>query len=85
VDEVDLSNFSGIPGNPIVVRAHDDFKVTRLSVAVSDGTEIESGEAVETPPNGGRWVYTATSTIPQGTVVCIAVTVATSPAEKERR
>jgi len=84
VDEADLSNYSGMPGNPIVVRAHDDFKVTRLSVTVSDtnGAEIESGEAVETPPNSGRWAYTATSTIPQGTVVRIAVTVSDQPGGK---
>ena len=77
VDEVDLSNYNGAAGDPIVVRAHDDFKVARLLVAVSDtnGVEIENGEAVETP----RWVYTATSTIPQGTVVRIAVTVSDQP------
>jgi hypothetical protein len=46
------------------------------------GAEIESGKAVEIPPNDGRWVYTATSTIPQGTVVRIAVTVSDQPGGK---
>ncbi len=63
------------------MRAHDDFKVTRLLVTVSDasGEEIESGEAVETPPNGGRWVYTAVSSLVQGTTVRIAVIVNDQP------
>ena len=81
VDEVDLSNYNGAAGDVIVVRAHDDFKVARLLVAVSDtnGAEIERGEAVETPLSSGRWVYTATSTIAQGTTVRIAVTVSDQP------
>jgi hypothetical protein len=81
VDEVDLSNYGGTAGDPIVVRAHDDFKVTHLQVAVSDanGQEIESGEAEETPPNGGRWVYTTTSTVPQGNTVRIAVMATDQP------
>ena len=81
IDEVDLSGYSGQAGNPIIVRAHDDFKVTRLLVTVSDssGEEIENGEAVETPPNGGRWVYTAISNLAQGTTVRIAVIVNDQP------
>ena len=81
IDEVDLSGYNGLAGNPIIVRAHDDFKVTRLLVTVSDlsGEEIESGEAVETPPNGGRWVYTAISSLVQGSTVRIAVIVNDQP------
>jgi len=84
IDEVDLSGYSGQAGNPIIVRAHDDFKVTRLLVTVSDssGEEIESGEAVETPPNGGRWVYTAISSLVQGSTVRIAVMVNDQPGGK---
>jgi hypothetical protein len=84
VDEIDLSKYKGTAGNSIVIRAHDDFKVTRLLVAVSDtnGAELESGEAVETPPISGRWVYTATSTAAQGTSVRVAVTVNDQPGGK---
>lgn len=55
--------------------------MTRLLVTVSDssGEEIESGEAVETPPNGGRWVYTALNNLVQGTTVRIAVMVNDQP------
>ena len=81
VDEVDLSNYSGAAGDPIVVRAHDDFKVSSLLVVISDinGGEIESGQAEETPLNGGRWVYTATNIVAQGNIVRIAVTVSDQP------
>ena len=63
------------------MRAHDDFKVANLSVAVSNtnGQEIERGSAIETPPASGRWAYTATSAIPQGTTVRISVTVSDQP------
>jgi hypothetical protein len=81
VDEVDLSSYSGAEGDTIAIRAHDDFKVARLLLTVSDtnGQEIENGEAVETPPTSGRWVYTATEGVPQGTTVRIAVTVSDQP------
>ena len=56
VDEVDLSAYAGEVGNPIVVRAHDDFAVVsvRVSITKSSGEAIESGEAVQTPPNPYR-------------------------------
>lgn len=81
VDEVDLSAYSGAAGDQIVVRAHDDFQVTHLRVNVSDasGVGIESGEAEETPAKSGRWVYTATTAVPAGTNVRIAVTVSDQP------
>jgi hypothetical protein len=81
VDEVDLSNYGGTAGDEIVVYAHDDIKVARLQVAVSDssGEDIESGEAEEAPPNGGRWVYRTVNTVLQGTTVRIAVTATDQP------
>ncbi len=55
---MDLSGYSGAAGDSIVIRAHNDFKVTRRAVIVGDtnGADIESGEAEETPLNSGRWV-----------------------------
>jgi hypothetical protein len=84
VDDIDLSEYNGATGNQIVIRAHDDFKVTRLLVVVSDtnGADIESGEAEETPPTSGRWVYTTASTVAQGTSVRVAVTVSDQPGGK---
>lgn len=81
LDEVDLSEYSGAAGDPIVIRAYDDFKVARLLVTVSDseGQEIESWQAVETPPASGRWVYTASENAAQGITVRIAVTASDQP------
>jgi len=58
VDEVDLSGYTGAVGDPIVIRAHDDFKVTEAHVSVNDanGQTIESGHAAETPAKSGRWI-----------------------------
>jgi len=69
VDEVDLSAYAGAVGDVIAVRASDDFRVTGVRVAVVDagGAALESGDAVETLPDSGRWVYTATAAVPTGT------------------
>jgi hypothetical protein len=81
VDEVDLSGYAGAVGDPIVIRASDDFDVVGVHVALTgaDGNPIESGEAVETPANSGRWVYTATAAVGTGTTVRIAVTATDRP------
>ena len=88
VDEVDLSAYAGQVGNPIMVRAHDDFAVVSVHVSItkSSGEAIESGEAVQTHPNpvqgasrSGRWVYTVMAAVPQGTAVRIAVTASDHP------
>lgn len=81
VDEVDLSAYSGGVGNPILVRAHDDFAVVSVCVSITkaSGEAIESGEAVQTPPKSLRWVYTATAAVPHGTVVRIAVSASDHP------
>jgi hypothetical protein len=57
VDEVDLSGYAGQVGDAIVIRAHDDFDVAGVSVTLTEagGAALESGAAVETPPDSGRW------------------------------
>ena len=92
MDEVDLSAYTGQVGDKIAIRAHDDFDVTGVSVAISDtdGHALESGAAVETPPNpnnvvghaAGRWLYTATTVVPTGTSVRIEVTATDRPGHK---
>ncbi|MBN1995613.1 MAG: hypothetical protein JW953_23195 [Anaerolineae bacterium] len=81
IDEVDLSGYGGTAGDEIVVRASDDFAVTAVNVSLADtgGAEIESGAAVETPPNSGRWVYPSTAAVAPGTTVRIGVTVTDRP------
>lgn len=70
VDEVDLSGYSGQVGETILVPAHDDFQVTEVTLARTDGTAIEKGDAVL---SSGLWAYTTTQTVLEGTTVRIEV------------
>ncbi len=81
VDEVDLSGYTGAIGDEIAVTASDDFAVVGVSVSLTgvEGDVIEGGEAVETPPESGRWVYTATAVVLPGTTVRMAVTARDRP------
>lgn len=81
VDEIDLSAYTGAVGDVIGVKAHDDFEVVGIRVALSDGggTLIEDGNAVEVVPNSGQWEYTATQAVPSGTLVRLAVTAKDTP------
>lgn len=95
VDEVDLSGYTGAVDDQIMIRASDDFDPSAMlragvvgvspSIALrtgltdAEGNQIESGEAVETAPNSGRWVYTATAAVSTGTTVRIAVTATDRP------
>ena len=71
VDEVDLSAYTGAIGDEIIIMASDDFDVQGVEVSLSDeaGAPIESGAAVETPADSGRWLYTATTTVTTCTTV----------------
>jgi len=81
VDEVDLSAYSGKVGDIIRIRAHDDFDVTDVSVAImnSAGEAVESGSATEKPANSGVWIYAATQALAPGTTVRILVTAKDRP------
>jgi len=81
VDEVDLSGYTGAAGDEIVIMASDDFDVLDVSMALTDGdgNAIENGAAVETPPDSGRWIYTAAADVATGTTVRIAVTAEDRP------
>jgi hypothetical protein len=52
---------------------------TGVGLMDAEGNPIESREAVETPPDGGRWVYMATVAVETGTTVRIAVTATDRP------
>jgi hypothetical protein len=84
VDEVDLSAYTGQVGDKIAIRAHDDFDVSGVGVAISDtdGHALESGAAAEMPPDSGRWLYTTTAVVPTGTTMRIEVTATDRPGHK---
>lgn len=81
VDEIDLSAYAGKVGDPIGVRAHDDFAVVAVTVDIvrENGQAVENGNAVETPPDSGHWVYTTTQSVPTGTAVRVSVTAQDRP------
>jgi hypothetical protein len=81
VNEVDLSGYSGAAGDVIVIQATDDFDVAAVAVALTDadGNAIESGAAVETPADSGRWLYVAQTAVATGTTVRIGVTATDRP------
>ena len=62
IEEVDLTAYTGAVGDPIRVRAVDDFKVVKVHVAIfnGDGTTVEEGDAVQ-DENALDWIYTATA------------------------
>lgn len=81
VDEVNMANYSGKVGDQIVIMAHDDFEVAGVTVSLSDadGVSIENGDALQSPPKSGRWVYTATAAVSAGTQVRVLVTATDHP------
>jgi len=72
IPSITVDQYLGQPGNPIIIRAVDDFKVTAVKVVISseDGNLIERGDAVA-EPGGSDWRYTATTVNPRvdGSVV----------------
>jgi hypothetical protein len=67
------SQYDGTVGSLIVVKAVDDFMVTRVKVIITSaaGVLIEQGEAVQDPVLNHNWQYTATVANPSlpGTVI----------------
>lgn len=63
---VDASNYSGAPGNTILIEAIDDFKVqsVRVTILTAGGDVLETGTAVANPESSGYWTYTITASNP---------------------
>lgn len=59
IQEINLSAYTGNPGDTIRIIATDDFEVVSVTVTIenADGSLVEEGSAVN---NGAEWVYTAT-------------------------
>lgn len=62
IRKYNLTTYIGLPGDQIIVRVVDDFKVVQVTVAIkcNKGTIIESGPAVQSG-NGLDWIYTVTA------------------------
>lgn len=81
VDEIDLTAYTGLPGETIVVRASDDFAVARVSVVIraGDGTLVEQGPATL---ECGAWRYKTTVAAPIGAPVVVEVTACDRPGNR---
>ncbi|MBI4307639.1 MAG: hypothetical protein HY684_02415 [Chloroflexi bacterium] len=80
VDAVDLSLYTGVPGDPIPVIARDDVQVRRVTVSIctEDGTQIEAGEAVRVDGDA-RWAYATTVAVAAGATVRVTATATDLP------
>lgn len=87
VDEIDVSAYDGQAGSTIAIRASDDFEVTGVDVVISKltGELIEQGVAMKSPVDAGRWVYTATTSIPPGDRLRVTVEAVDRPGHKTTR
>jgi hypothetical protein len=72
---LDLQMYRGRVGDPITILAKDDVGLVSVEVKIEkgDGTDVESGVAVESGVRTDIWVYTATQAIPEGTDIFIEV------------
>jgi hypothetical protein len=62
IKSVDVSKYTGKPGETIEMEISDDFRVADVKVAIynPDGSVVEQGNAKQ-QPNSLKWVYTATA------------------------
>jgi hypothetical protein len=72
---LDLQMYQGRVGDPITILAKDDVGLIAVEVSIDrqDGTDVETGVAVESGVRTGIWTYTATQAVPEGTDVFIKV------------
>lgn len=72
---VDLVNYKGRVGDPIVIKALDDLGLVDVDVELvtQEGAPIESGKAVEQGTGSGKWIYTATAPVALGSTIFIEV------------
>lgn len=72
---VDLFEYKGRVGDPIVIKALDDLGLASVDVALVTqlGEPIESGKAVEDGVRSGTWIYTATVPVALGSSIFIEV------------
>ncbi len=63
IDQIDVSAYTGNPGDMIRIRVTDDFSVKSVTIRISnnDGSLVEEG-AAQPDALGIEWIYTAAAT-----------------------
>ena len=81
VDAILLSDYHKHPGEPISIRAHDDFEVVGVNVELKNASTnavLESGPAGYDAPSG-QWVYAATTDASSVAQVMVTATALDHP------
>lgn len=75
IKPLDLFEYKGRIGDPILIDASDEIGLASLEVTLesNDGSLIESGQPVESAPGTGKWTYKATVAVPYNTDIFITV------------
>ncbi|UYQ95923.1 hypothetical protein MKQ68_12510 [Chitinophaga horti] len=62
VHEIITKDYKGVAGDPIGIRAYDDFRVVAVAVSIysAGGDLIEEGQAILNPRNHSTWLYLTT-------------------------
>ena len=78
VQDIVTSAYHGVVGNPLDVRAYDDFEVVGVTVTIRDTTNavLEQGPAALV---NDLWRYTATTAVAAGTAVTIEAVATDRP------
>jgi len=79
IGTIDLSNYHGEVGDTIRIIAEDSVGVSRLSLSITDVTNVQPVESAEMPMNGKvsgtvEWLFTATQAVTAGHEVQVHVT-----------
>jgi hypothetical protein len=84
VDSLDLTQHTGLVGQPIIVRARDDFAVMAVNVTIKDnaGAVIEQGPA---SLELGVWRYVTTDVLPTERPVTIEAIATDRPGNQTTR
>jgi hypothetical protein len=86
IKDIDVSQYTGTPGQIVLVEATDDFEVLSVGIVISDaaGLVLEQGPAA-LDQTLGRWVYKVSVAVATGQTVVIHVRTSrgVSPGEYE--
>ncbi len=78
IEQIDVSRYTGTPGDPIVITATDDFKVAEVRVVISDpdGTIVDEGMAMQDPSfkNVWQWVASKNNDLVKGDKIEVVAT-----------
>lgn len=67
VESIQADRYTGRVGDPVIIRARDDFKVASVVVSIYSqrGVLLEQGQAVEPEDADGEWLYVASQENPE--------------------